>query len=166
MAKNLAEKGRRKTWRRLSDPSRPVRPWVIEAILDPGSRPNTTRSALALTWTARILGGLLVLFLLVDGIGMVLRFAPYVEEAVRVGYPSSCLVPLGLVLIACTILYVVARTAVLGAVLLTGYLGEATATHVRMGESFFFPVVFGVLLWACLFVRAPRVRALIVPPAA
>ena len=92
-----------------------------------------------------------------------LRFAPYVEGTTHVGYPASCLVPLGLVLIACTILYVVPRTAVLGAILLTGYLGGATATHVRIGEPFFFPVVFGVLLWASLYVRDARVRALLVP---
>jgi hypothetical protein len=133
----------------------------MEAIFDPGSSSATPRSATAKTWTARILGSLLVLFLLVDGAGKVLRFAPYVEGTARVGYPASCLVPLGLVLIACTILYVVPRTAVLGAVLLTGYLGGATATHVRMGEPFFFPVVFGVLLWACLTVRDARVRTLL-----
>ena len=92
-----------------------------------------------------------------------LRFAPYVEGTTRVGYPASCLVPLGLVLIACTILYVVPRTAVLGAILLTGYLGGATATHVRIGEPFFFPVVFGVLLWASLYVRDARARALLDP---
>ncbi|MGA7118481.1 MAG: DoxX family protein [Polyangiaceae bacterium] len=133
----------------------------MEAILDHSSSSATARSATAKTWTARLLGSLLVLFLLVDGTGKVLRLAPYVEGTARVGYAASCLVPLGLVLIACTILYVVPRTAVLGAVLLTGYLGGATATHVRMGEPFFFPVVFGVLLWACLYVRDARVRTLL-----
>jgi hypothetical protein len=113
-------------------------------------------------WIARILGSILALFLVVDGAGKVLRLTPYVEGTTRVGYPASCLVPLGLVLIACTILYAVPRTAVFGAVLLTGYLGGATATHVRMGEPFFFPVVFGVLLWGCLYVRDARVRALLV----
>ena len=133
----------------------------MQALFDTHSHPTPVRAVPSLTWTARILGGLLVLFLLADGAGKVLRFTPYVEGTARVGYPASCLVPLGLVLIACTILYVVPRTAVLGAVLLTGYLGGATATHVRMGEPFFFPVVFGVLLWACLCVRDPRVRSLI-----
>lgn len=126
----------------------------MEAILDHRSNSTTI-------WTARILGSLLVVFLLVDGVGKVLRLAPYVEGTARVGYPASCLIPLGLVLIACTILYVVPRTAVLGAVLLTGYLGGATATHVRMGEPFFIPIIFGVLLWACLYVRDARVRAIV-----
>ena len=147
----------------MSGPSFPVRPRVMEAILDHGSSSPTTRSTTAQTWTARVLGSLLALFLLVDGAGKVLRFAPYVEGTARVGYPASCLVPLGVVLVVCTILYLVPRTAVLGAILLTGYLGGATATHVRIGEPFFFPVVFAVLLWGSLYVRDARVRALLVP---
>ena len=135
----------------------------MEATLDQPSS-TTTRSATAKTWVARVVGSLLVLFLLIDGAGKVLRLAPYVEGTARVGYPASCLIPLGLVLLACTILYVVPRTAILGAVLLTGYLGGATATHVRMGEPFFFPVVFGVLLWACLYMRDKRVRLLLPRP--
>ena len=127
------------------------------------ARSTTTRSATAKTWAARVVRSLLVLFLVVDGAGKVLRLAPYVEGTARVGYPASCLIPLGLVLLASTILYVVPRTAILGAVLLTGYLGGATATHVRMGEPFLFPVVFGVLLWACLYVRDERVRTLLLP---
>jgi hypothetical protein len=134
----------------------------MESILDRASS-TTTRSATAKTWAARVVGSLLVLFLLIDGAGKALRLAPYVEGTARVGYPASCLIPLGLVLLACSILYVVPRTAILGAVLLTGYLGGATATHVRMGEPFVFPVVFGVLLWACLYVRDARVRTLLLP---
>jgi len=135
----------------------------MEAILDHNSSSPTIRSATAKTWTARVLASLLVLFLLIDGAGKVLRLAPYVEGTARVGYPVSCLIPLGLVLVASTILYIFPRTAVLGAVLLTAYLGGATATHVRMGEPFFFPIVFGVLLWACLYVRDERVRTLLHP---
>jgi hypothetical protein len=111
----------------------------MEAILDHGSSSPTTRSATAKTGAARVVGSLLVLFLLIDGAGKVLRFAPYVEGTARVGYPASCLVPLGLVLIACTTLYVIPRTAVLGAVLLTGYFGGATATHVRIGDAVLVP---------------------------
>jgi hypothetical protein len=112
-------------------------------------------------WTARILGTLVTLFLLVDGAGKVLRLAPYVEGTAKVGYPADSLVPLGLVLLASTILYAVPRTAVLGAILLTAYLGGATATHVRMGQPFLFPVVFGVIVWGCLYLRDERVRSLI-----
>jgi hypothetical protein len=135
----------------------------MEATFDHARSSTTTRSGTAKTWAARIVGSLLVLFLLVDGSGKVLRLSPYVEGTARVGYPASCLIPLGLVLLACTILHAVPRTAIPGAVLLTGYLGGATATHVRMGEPFFFPVVFGALLWACLYVRDARVRTLLLP---
>ncbi len=90
-----------------------------------------------------------------------MRLAPYVEGTARVGYSAGSLVPLGLVLLASTILYAVPRTAVLGAILLTAYLGGATATHVRMGEPFLFPVVFGVIVWGCLYLRDERVRSLL-----
>lgn len=137
-----------------------VRPTNMEAILN---RPvgSSTRASNGKLWTSRILGSLLVLFLLVDAAGKILRLAPYVEGTAKVGYPDGCLVPLGIVLLASTILYVVPRTAILGAVLLTGYLGGATATHVRMEQPFIFPVVFGILLWGCLYLRDERVRALL-----
>jgi hypothetical protein len=122
---------------------------------------NPTRTADKKAWTARVLGTLIVLFLIVDGVGKVLRLAPYVEGTAKVGYSDTVLVPLGLVLLASTALYVFRRTAVLGAVLLTGYLGGATATHVRMGQPFLFPVIFGVIVWGCLYLRDERVRALL-----
>ncbi|HVY45739.1 MAG TPA: DoxX family protein [Minicystis sp.] len=112
-------------------------------------------------WSARVLGALLILFLLVDGAGKILRLRPYVEGTAKVGYPDGCLVPLGIVLFASTLLYAFRRTAVLGAILLTAYLGGATATHVRLGQPFFMPVVFGVILWGCLYARDERLRALL-----
>jgi hypothetical protein len=122
---------------------------------------SSIRAAKPGLWTARILAALLVLFLLVDAGGKILRLAPYVEGTAKVGYPDGCLVPLGLVLLASTLLYVVPRTAVLGAVLLTGYLGGATATHVRLGQPFVVPVVFGVFVWGCLYLRDARLRSLL-----
>jgi len=71
-----------------------------------------------------------------------------------------------LLLVTCTVLYVVPRTQVLGALLLTAYLGGATATHVRIGDPFWFPVVMGVILWAGLYLREPRLRALLTTPSA
>ena len=112
-------------------------------------------------WAARILGTLVVLFLVVDAAGKILRLAPYVEGTAKVGFPPGCLVPLGLVLLASTFLYVFRRTAVLGAILLTGYLGGAVATHVRMDQPFIVPVVFGIIVWGCLYVRDARVRSLL-----
>ena len=133
----------------------------MEAIIYNSSVGPGTRAANAKIWTARILGGLAIDFLVIDGAGKVLRLAPYVEGTAKVGYPEGCLLPLGIVLLASTILYAVRRTAVLGAILLTGYLGGATATHVRMGQPFVVPVLFGVILWGCLYLRDERLRSLL-----
>jgi hypothetical protein len=130
------------------------------------ARSTETAAAGKKVWIGRVLSTLLALFLAVDAAGKILRLAPYVEGTARVGYSAGTLVPLGLVLLACTVLYAIPRTAALGAVLLTGYLGGATATHVRMGEPFLFPVVFGVLVWVALALRDERLRGLLGPRAA
>ena len=116
-------------------------------------------------WTGRIISALASLFLLLDGIGKLVKPAPVVEGTVTLGYQETVILPLGLVLLACTILYVIPRTSVLGAILLTGYLGGAVATNVRVGNPLFthvlFPVYFGVLIWGGLYLRDKRLRALI-----
>lgn len=89
---------------------------------------------------------------------------PVIEGSVKLGYSESVIIPLGTVLIACTVLYLIPRTAVLGAILLTGYLGGAVATHVRVGDGIFpvaFGVTFGVLLWLGLYLRDARLRELV-----
>jgi len=114
-------------------------------------------------WAGRILSTLPVLFLLLDGAMKLVQPAPIVEATVRLGYPTSVIPGLGIVLLACTIVYVIPRTAVLGAVLLTGYLGGAVATHVRVGEGPFpvlFPVIVGMMLWGGLYLRNGQLRAL------
>jgi hypothetical protein len=117
------------------------------------------------TWTGRIIGGLPALFLLADSAGKFARPAPVVEGTVRLGYPESVLFGLGVVLLTCTVLYLIPRTAVLGAILLTGYLGGAVATHVRVGDPLLthvlFPVYLGIMLWAGLYLRDNRLRALL-----
>lgn len=115
-------------------------------------------------WAGRIISGLPALFLLVDGAMKLVKPAPVVEATVRLGYPESTIVPIGVVLIVCTIIYLIPRTAVLGAILLTAYLGGAVATHVRAGEPVFsivFAIVFGVLLWLGLYLRNPTLRLLV-----
>lgn len=77
------------------------------------------------------------------------------------GWAMSLAIPLGIVEIVCTVLYVIPQTSVLGAILLTGYLGGATATHVRVGDNFVAPIIVGVLVWLGLFLRDARLRALI-----
>jgi len=115
-------------------------------------------------WAGRIIGGLLALFLLVDAV-MKLFKPPFVVDAtVKLGYPESVIIGLGVVLLASAILYLIPQTSILGAILLTGYLGGAVATHVRVGEgwfSIFFPVILGVLLWAGMWLRDDRLQKLI-----
>ena len=114
-------------------------------------------------WAGRIISILPVLFLLLDGIMKLVKPPVVVEATVNLGYPESVILCLGVVLVACTILYLIPRTAVLGAILLTGYLGGAVATHVRVGGPLFsiiFPVIFGVMLWGGLYLRDERVRSL------
>ena len=115
-------------------------------------------------WAGRIIGGLPALFLLVDAIMKFVKPAPVIEATVKLGYPESVIVGLGAVLLISTVLYLIPQTSVLGAILLTGYLGGAVATHVRVQEGWFsivFAVVFGVLLWLGLYLRDHRLRALL-----
>src|SRR4030095_10221049 len=116
-------------------------------------------------WAGRIMSGLPALFLLVDGGAKLAKPAPVVEGTGQLGYPETAIVPLGIVLLACTILYLIPRTSVLGAILLTGYLGGAVATHVRVGDPLFthtlFPIYFGVLIWGGLYLRDNRISSLI-----
>jgi DoxX-like family len=115
-------------------------------------------------WGGRIMSWLPALFLLIDGVMKLFKPAIVVEATVKLGYPENTILPIGIVLTVCTILYLIPRTAVLGAILLTGYLGGAVATHVRVGEGLFpvsFPIIFGVLLWGGLYLRNNRLRTLI-----
>ncbi len=116
------------------------------------------------TWTAVGLKVLVVAFLLFDSITKVLRAAPVVQGTVQLGFAVDTIVPIGATLLAITILYAVPRTAVLGTVLLTGYLGGAVASQVRIGAATFnivFPIVFAVLAWGATSLLDGRVRALL-----
>jgi len=115
-------------------------------------------------WAGRILGGLPTLFLLVDGGMKLFKPAVVVEATLQLGYPESAIVGIGVVLLISTLLYLIPRTAILGAILLTGYLGGAVATHVRVNALLFniiFPVFFGALLWGGLWLRDQRLRELL-----
>ncbi|MEK6282946.1 MAG: DoxX family protein [Acidobacteriota bacterium] len=115
-------------------------------------------------WAGRIVSALPALFLLMDGVMKLVKPAVVVEGTVRLGYPETVILPLGIVLLACTVLYAIPLTSVLGAILLTGYLGGAVATHVRVGEGPFpvlFPVIIGLLIWGGLYLRDERLRALV-----
>jgi hypothetical protein len=112
-------------------------------------------------WAGRIISALPVLLMVFTGVFGVLKPAVAVAGFAHFGYPERVFLPICIVEIACAIVYAIPRTSVLGAILLTGYLGGATATHVRVGEPFFFPVIVGVLIWTGLFLRDDRLRALI-----
>ena len=115
-------------------------------------------------WTGRVLSWLMALFFVLDGVGHLMKPAPVVEAFARLGYPLSASVGIGLLALICTAIYVTPRTSVLGAVLLTGYMGGAVSTHVRAGSSLFetiFPVIFGVLIWMGIFMRDAQLRQLI-----
>jgi hypothetical protein len=121
-------------------------------------------SSKATLWAGWVLTILPALFLLFDAVMKLVKPAFVVEGTMKYGYPESTILPLGIVLFASTVLYLIPRSAVLGAILLTGYLGGAVATHVRVEEGWFpilFPVVFGALLWGGLVLRDARLRALV-----
>lgn len=110
------------------------------------------------------MSGLVVLFLLFDGVGKLAKPVQVVEGTVRLGFPESQIVGIGIALLICALLYAVPRTAVLGAIFLTGYLGGATASQVRIGEPLFsilFPSLIAILMWGGLYLRDNRLRQLI-----
>ena len=124
-------------------------------------RVENTGVSLRRIWASRTLTALAALFLLMDA-GMKLFKPPFViESTARLGYRESTIVGIGLTLLVCTVLYVIPRTAVLGAILLTGYLGGAVASNVRAGTPLFnavFPVLFGVVVWTSLVLRDKRLE--------
>jgi hypothetical protein len=116
-------------------------------------------------WSGRVLSALAVLFLLFDVTLHLLRPSFVIEGTKQVGFPVDVILPLGIIQLVCLILYVIPRTAVLGAILWTGYLGGAVATHVRVADPLFshilFPTYVAALLWGGLWLREQRLRALV-----
>jgi hypothetical protein len=130
------------------------------AMEQPSAKIKTTANGMR--WTGRVLSGLAVLFMLFDAFGKFTMPSYVVESFTRLGIPLSQGVSIGVLLLISTIIYAVPRTAVLGAVLLTGCLGGAVAIQMRAGSSTFetvFPVLFGVIVWAGVFLRDCKVRA-------
>lgn len=116
-------------------------------------------------WAGRIVAWLIAAFMLLDAVMKLLRPKPVADAFVRTGWPLELSVTLGTILLISTALYLIPRTAVLGAILLTGYLGGAVATNLRLENPLFtntlFPVYFGVLVWGALWLRDGQVRAMI-----
>ena len=116
-------------------------------------------------WTSRIITALVVLFLLFDGIAKVMRVRAVLDASAQLGLSENLIVAIGTTLLVCTVLYLIPQTSILGAILLTGYLGGAVCIQLRVGNPLFsqtlFPVYFGVLVWLGLYLRDRRLRALI-----
>ena len=113
-------------------------------------------------WAGRVLSSTAVLFLLFDSTGKLLQVQPVMDGAIRLGYPPDIVFGLGVTLLTCIAAYLIPRTSVFGALLLTGYLGGAAATQVRVNDAWFmFPVALGVLAWLGLYLRDARLRSLL-----
>ena len=128
------------------------------------SSTQTESSSKKMIWTGRILAVLSSLFLLLDGVMKILKPVQVLEATARLGYPVTTLTGIGVTLIACTLLYVLSRTSILGAILLTGYLGGAVASNVRVGSGGFetiFPMLIAALVWGGIWLRDRRLRNLL-----
>ncbi|MDB5296126.1 MAG: rane protein [Phycisphaerales bacterium] len=112
-------------------------------------------------WAGRVVSALPVLALTASGVMKLMKLPAVVEGFAHFGFPEKLIVPIGVLELACAVVYLVPQTAVLGAILLTAYLGGATVTHVRAGEPWFGPVVLGVLAWLGLLLRDARLRPLL-----
>lgn len=124
--------------------------------------PLTSKGAL---WTGRVMSGLVTLFMIFDGVSKLMLVPQVVEATQKIGYPENTIRPMGVLLLICTALYTIPRTSFLGAVLLTGYLGGAVASKVRLEDPLFssvlFGVYFGVLAWGGLYLRDSRLHGLV-----
>jgi hypothetical protein len=115
-------------------------------------------------WTGRAFSTVAALFFVFDGVAKLFKPAPVIKATVGLGFPPSEIVGIGITALICTALYVIPRTSTLGAVLLTGYLGGAIASKVRIHAPLFdicFAITFAALIWGGLWLRSPRVRALL-----
>jgi len=113
-------------------------------------------------WTGRVISAIPVLLMIFSAVMKLIKAAPVVQGMPRYGYPESQIVTIGVLELLSCIVYVIPNTAVLGAILMTGYLGGATATNVRIGDpSYVMTVLLGVFVWGGLFFRDARVRALL-----
>lgn len=122
---------------------------------------QTVPTSKRILWAGRIISALPVLLLLFSAVMKLVKPPEVVEGFTRLGYAESLALSIGILELVCTVVYVIPRTSILGAILLTGYLGGATATHVRIGEPFFAPIILGVLVWGGLFLRDEQLRELI-----
>lgn len=112
-------------------------------------------------WTGRGIHGLFVMFFIFDGVTKILQVSQVQQAQAQLGYPASQSIGIGVLLLVFTAVFAIPQTAVLGALLITAYLGGAAASQVRISGPYWFPIVVGVLLWTGLYLRESRLRALV-----
>lgn len=115
-------------------------------------------------WGGRVASGLVAFALTMSAIMKISKAPPVIEGFTKFGFPEGTIRPIGIVEITCVLLYLIPKTRLFGAILVTAYLGGAVVTHVRAGEPFVAPIVLGVLAWAGLTLRDPRLRDLVTKP--
>jgi DoxX-like family len=128
------------------------------------SAAGSASTSKAATWSGRIISGLVILFLIFDGVTKVMKMSQVLQASARLHLSVAATVGIGITLLICTALYAIPRTAIFGAILLTGYLGGAVAVQLPAGDPLFenaFPVIFGVFVWAGLFLRDAQVRSIL-----
>ncbi|MET0389049.1 MAG: DoxX family protein [Polyangiales bacterium] len=141
-----------------------ARPTVDHAAAISDARSPAPTSSKAARITGRVLTGLVTAFLLFDVSIKLVENEMVTKSAIELGYQPAVMFPIGLVLLACLVIHLIPRTAIIGAILLTGYLGGAIATHVRVGNPLashtLFPTYVAAFIWLGLYLRDPRTRAL------
>ncbi|MES2455081.1 MAG: DoxX family protein [Bacteroidota bacterium] len=123
--------------------------------------PLNRKPSKAILTTGWVISGLCILFLVIDAVMKIIKDIHSIEGSVQLGWPEQQVQSIGVVLLISTILYVFPRTALIGAILLTGYLGGAIAIMVRAGQPLYFALIFGILLWIGLYLRDERIRTLV-----
>jgi len=123
--------------------------------------PLNRKPSKAILTTGWVISGLCILFLVIDAVMKIIKDIHSIEGSVQLGWPEQQVQSIGVVLLISTILYVFPRTALIGAILLTGYLGGAIAIMVRAGQPLYFALIFGILLWIGLYLRDERLRTLV-----
>jgi hypothetical protein len=114
-----------------------------------------------LMWTGRVISGLIVLLLTMSAVMKLMGGAAVTEGMAHLGLPASLRVPLGILEFSCVVLYLIPATSITGAILLTGYVGGAIVTHLRISEPVYIPIALGILIWLGLYLRESRLKELI-----
>lgn len=129
----------------------------METLITDQQKPSVTKTTL---YAGRIISGICIAFLLFDAFGKIIQESHTISACKALGIPENTITGVGITLLICTVLYLIPRTSIIGAVLLTGYLGGAIAIMNRAGQPIYFALVFGVLVWLGLYLRNHNVRKL------